>query len=353
MTTTPPLPPFSIYTTGIDYSIIPLEPPEPPDEFDPDPTPIGPRWKSVIFNDLPNAIVLNGYRIGSRFYTQSCVPLTGPGGQPITDPDTGEQQFRCTKNYPSWEILEQTLVKTSPSRQVFGTDEGTELFTADPGVYGDDDLTDADYGEYAYAGITDGTTYEYARVFDKSDISYWPRASTPNQPLIENPSTMPSGDDQYLIDTLTSFVPDSRETILITYELTTTYKATPFFGGFPVGEEITATDTLTITQEVNQNTDDVGDKIQAYLKRSYYTDGKYHIQLHDGEAPDLYDKGGELIRPQDYKVPEYQETSEGYLKLINSVTPVTPDDILKETLNTSVEELNKLINMIDDYEFPE
>jgi hypothetical protein len=343
--TTTPLPPFAIYRTGIEYDISPLQPPEPPDPFDPDPdpTPISTSWKSVTFNDLPDSIVLNNFRVGARYYVEVCIPSTNTDGTPIFDTD-GEQIYNCTKSYPDWEVVEQTLVKTSPSRQVFSTNEGTELFATEPRVYSD---------EYTSAGITDGTEYEYARVFDEADISYIPRASTPNQRVIENPTTMPSGDEKYLIDTLTSFVPDPREKVTITYVLTTTYKHNELINGIPSNNLITSTDTRTISQVVQQDTDNVGDKIQAYLKRSYYTDGKYHIQLHDAEAPNLYDEGGELIRPQDYKVPEYQETSEGYQKLLNSVTPVTPDDILKETLNTSVEELNKLINMIDDYEFPE
>ena len=66
------------------------------------------------------------------------------------------------------------------------------------------------------------------------------------------------------------------------------------------------------------------------------------------EEQDLYDSGGELVRPEAYKVPIYSGK-----KLINSVTPVTPDDILGEVLGTGSQELLDLVNMIDDYEFPE
>lgn len=321
-----PVPPITTYDSGIEYNITPgsgvVDNPD-----------ASGNWASVTFDDLPNSIVLNNFRVGARFYDETCDPSIDVDGTPILDPETGEQVYQCTRTYPAWEVIEQTLVKVSPDRQVFGSNQGTELFATDPGVYS---------GEYTSAGITDGTRYEYTRVFDQADISYWPRASTPDQKIIENPTTIPSGDEKYLIDTLTSFVPDPRESVTITYALTTTYKTSSF----------TATDTLTITQTVTQNTDDVGEKIQAYLKRSYYTDGKYHIQLHDADQPDLYNEGGELIRPQDYKVPEYQFKN-GYQNLINSVSPVTPDDILKEVLNTSVADLEKLINMIDDYEFPE
>ena len=337
MTTTPPVPPQPIITSGIEYNITPgsgvVDSPD-----------ASGSWASVTFNDLPNSIVLNNFRVGARYYVEECDPSTNIDGTPVLDPDTGEQVYVCTRSYPNWEVVEQTLVKTSPSRQVFSTNEGTELFATEPRVYS---------GEYTSAGITDGTEYEYTRVFDQSDISYWPRAATINQPIIENPTTMPSGDDKYLIDTLTSFVPDPRESVTITYVLTTTYKYNPFIGGIPSNDQITTTDTLTITQSVQQNTDDVGEKIQAYLERSYYTDGKYHIQLHDMDEPDLYDAGGELIRPDRFKVPIYQETHEGYQNLINTVTPVTIEDILKETLDTTVEELEDLINIMDTYEYPD
>lgn len=330
MTTTPPVPPLPIITTGIEYNITPGSGivDSPPDDSG--------SWASVTFNDLPNSIVLNGFRVGARPFTETCNPQMNIDGTPVLDLE-GEQIYVCTRSYSSWEILEQTLVKTSPSRQVFGSDLGTELFATEPRVYA--------AGEYTSAGITDGTEYEYTRVFDQADISYWPRASTDNQPIIENPTTLPSGDDEYLIDTLTSFVPDPRESVTITYVLTTRYRKND------MSPELT--DTLTITQNVLQNIEDVGDKIQAYLKRSYFTDGKYHMQLHDPEAQDLYDSGGELIRPENFKVPVYQETHEGYQYLVNTVMPVTIEDILRDTLDTSMEELENIINIMDTYEYPD
>jgi hypothetical protein len=309
MTGTPT--PQPIITTGIEHNVVPGG------QVD-----FVYNWADVIFDDLPKNIVLNGFKVYSRYYIETCTP-TGN-----TDPNTGQPEYACIRSYPDWTVTEQTLVKLDPDRKVFTTDEGDELYAAEPGVYG---VTEA--------GIKDGTKYGYVNVFDQADISYWPRASTPNQELITNPTDFPDDDEEYLIDTLTSFVPDPRSEVVITYQLTTTYE-----GGV---------DILNIYHKVTQNTDDVGDKIKAYLDRSYYTDGKYHIQLHDGEAPDLYDAGGKLIRPEDYKVPIYQEGFGGVQNLVNSVTPVTPDDILKETLNTSVEELEELIHMIDKYEFPE
>ena len=66
------------------------------------------------------------------------------------------------------------------------------------------------------------------------------------------------------------------------------------------------------------------------------------------EEQDLYDSGGELVRPEAYKVPVYNGK-----KLVNSVTPVTSDDILNEVFGTGSQELMNLVNMIDDYKFPE
>jgi hypothetical protein len=66
------------------------------------------------------------------------------------------------------------------------------------------------------------------------------------------------------------------------------------------------------------------------------------------EEQDLYDSGGELVRPEAYKVPVYTGK-----QLVNSVTPVTTDEILGSVLGTSTEELLDLVNMIDGYKFPE
>ena len=307
-----PIPPTPIVTTGFEYNIVPGSIAEPP----------AGAWASVEFSNLPDAIVLNGFRVSSRYYVESCVP-----GPPDTDGNSTEV---CTRTYPGWELISQTLVKTSPSRQVFDTDNGFELFTSTPGTY---------IGFSDEAGIIDGTSYVYVRVFDQADISYIPRASTINQPVITQPTTMPSGSEKYLIDTVTSFVPDERESVTIEYTLTTTWSD---------GISPDQIDVITISHTVTQDTGDAGSKLKAYLERSYYGDGKYHIQLHNIEEPDLYDSGGELVRPEAYKVPVYNGTT-----LVNSVTPVSPDDILNSVLGTGAQELQDLVNMIDDYQFPE
>ena len=314
-----PIPPTPIVTTGFEYNIVPGSIAESPSG----------AWSSVEFSNLPDAIVLNGFRVSPRYYVERCVPSSLPGGGPSLDPD-GNQIYVCTKTYPEWQLISQTLVKSSPSRQVFDTDNGFELFTSTPGTY---------IGFSDEAGIIDGTSYVYVRVFDQADISYIPRASTINQPVITQPTTMPSGPEKYLIDTVTSFVPDERESVDIAYTLTTTWSN----GGSPE-----ATDVITILHTVTQDTGDAGSKLKAFLERSYYGDGKYHIQLHNMEEPDLYDSGGELVRPEAYKVPVYNGTT-----LMNSVTPVSSDDILNGVLGTSAQELQDLVNMIDDYKFPE
>lgn len=314
-----PIPPTPIVTSGFEYNIVPGSIAESPSG----------SWASVEFSNLPDAIELNGYRISSRYYVERCVPSSLPGGGPSLDPD-GNQIYVCTKTFPEWELISQTLVKTSPSRQVFDTNTGHELFTSTPGTY---------IGWSDEAGIIDGTSYVYVRVFDQADISYIPRASTINQPVITQPTTMPSGPEKYLIDTITSFVPDERESVTIQYTLTTIW-------GDGLGSE--TSEVMTISHEVTQDTGDAGSKLKAYLERSYYGDGKYHIQLHDMEEQDLYDSGGELVRPEAYKVPVYNGK-----KLVNSVTPVTSDDILNEVFGTGSQELMNLVNMIDDYKFPE
>lgn len=310
MTGTPP--PSPIVTSGFEYNIVPGSIAESPSG----------SWAGETFSDIPSAIVLNGYRVSSRYYIETCTPTT-------VDPNTGEQLYQCVKSFPAWELISQTLVKSSPSRQVFDTDTGNELFTSTPGTY---------VGWSDEGGITDGTKYEYVRVFDQSDISYIPRASTINQPVINKPTTMPSGNEKYLIDTITSFVPDSRESVVITYLLTTVWS----LGG------VEMTESMSITHTLSQSLGDVAGKLKSYLERSYYSYGLYHIQLHEMEEEDLYDDGGNLVRPEAYKVPVYNNK-----KLLNSVTPVTTDEILGEVLGTDTESIENLIHMIDDYEFPE
>ena len=302
-----PTPPIPIITTGLEHYLLPSG------TVSEDET-TG-AWQSVTFDDLPQPIILNGFRVQSRYYVETCI--TAPGAN-------GEDVETCTRSYPAWNLISQTLVKSSPSRQVFDTDEGTELFTAPPGVYG-----------YSTAGITDGTKYEYYRVFDRADISYIARASTINQPVIKQPKTLPTDEENgYIMDALTSFLPDPRESVTITYTLTTNY------GG--------GTNVFTINHIVLQDIDDIADKIEGYLSKSYFSDGKYHAQLHELEEEDMYDEGGKLIKPEIYKVPEYDENN----KLINTVSDVTSEDILKTQGESTSKDLSDLVSMIDNYEYP-
>lgn len=299
-----PTPPIVTYTSGIEHSVTPGSA-----------TDESGAWGSVIFDNLPEPITLNGFTVSSRYYVETCT----------TAPDaSGNDVETCTRAYPPWTLVSQTLVKSSPSRQVFDTDDGTELFTAVPGPYGS-----------TLAGITNGTKYEYYRVFDRSDISYVARASTINQPVIEQPKTLPTDEENgYIMDTLTSFLPDDREVVTISYTLTTNYG--------------TGVDVYTITHDVLQDVSDVASKIKGYLSKSYFSDGKYHSQLHELEEVDMYDEGGHLIRPDIYKIPEYDENT----KLINTVSDVTPEDVIATQIKSNPKDLSDLVGMIDDYEYP-
>ena len=177
--------------------------------------------------------------------------------------------------------------------------------------------------------------YEYYRVFDRADISYVPRASTIKQPVIKQPRTLPTEEENgYIMDALTSFLPDPRESVTITYTLTTNY------GG--------GVDVFTINHVVLQDISNIAEKIEGYLSKSYFSDGKYHAQLHELEEENMYDEGGKLIKPEIYKVPEYDEEN----KLINTVSDVTPEDILATQGESTSKDLSGLVDMIDDYEYP-
>jgi hypothetical protein len=287
--------------------------PEPEERFDPTfgEEPSGPSWNSVRLDIEEGAVELNGYRYAMSYWK---LEEDLEGGNP-------------TKVPWGWKLVSQTIVKKSPSRQVFTTDLGTELFPIEPQtitvpLVGGSSLS-------TQGGITDGTKYDYLRVFNQAELSWLPRCSTINTEFVED-TYLPSLDvdpdlpePKYPMDALSAFVPDDREEVTITYEITTTYKAaTPLASSNDYGP--TQTHTFTITQKCTQEINNLKDKIKAALNRCYFTHGFTHIQLYDNEAPANYDSEGnqigEVIEPI-YKLDEERTEMVGYdvYQLVNSV----------------------------------
>tara|TARA_Y100000768_G_C23943199_1_gene666212 strand:+ start:363 stop:1025 length:663 start_codon:yes stop_codon:yes gene_type:complete len=188
---------------------------------------------------------LNGFTIGMRPYTETLDPTTN---LPV-------------RTYPPFTVSEQTLVVSSPTPPLFTTDTGSELFTSTTVV-----------GGYATAGITDGTSYSYVKVFDQTDFKYIEKDYVP-------PPCPPPVDDSisgdlplepydpsagiYPYSTLTTYIPDTRDVVTVTYTLTTKYS-------IGAGD---LTDVTAVTQDVTQTINDWSDECRYYLKRgSYYNE---------------------------------------------------------------------------------
>ena len=196
---------------------------------------------------------LNGFTVGVRPYEET-----------LDDPPT--------RTYPDYWIKSQTLVVTSPTPPLFTTNTGSELFTAS--------VTPENIpvtGLYSFAGITDGTSYSYPKVFDQTDFKYIEKDYVP-------PTAPPAVDGSvsgnfplepydpsagiYPYSTLTTYIPDTRDVVTVTYTLTTKYSLSYN------GSEIT--EVATITQDVLQTINDWTDECRFYLERGSYYNGVYN-----------------------------------------------------------------------------
>ena len=283
--------------------------------------PTGPVWNSVQLDIDEGIVELNGYTYRMRYWV---LEEDMQGGAP-------------TKNFLGWKVVSQTVEKLSPSRQVFTTDNGDELFPMVP----EEVLAGASSGT---GGILSDTQYDYLRVFDQAEISYLPRCATINTQFVEN-SYLPSMDvdpdlpePKYPMDALSAFVPDDRDSVTITYQVTTVYqpKLTLLANDYGPQQTFTFNITQTCTQEINN----LKDKVKAALNKCYFTNKLRHIQLYDNDAPANYDSDGnqigEVIEPI-YEVDVETSNAVGrtIYQLVNSVWS-GKDDTDEDTIRKEV-----------------
>lgn len=218
-----------------------------------------------FWNDTPIGVnppvPLIGFRIGVRPYTEIVTP----------DPIDPLLPPTVTRDYPNYWIKSQTLTVIDPTPPVYTTDIGTEIFTTP--VTPEDSVVP---GTYSTAGITDGTAYEYVKVFDQTDFRYIEREYIPpkNPPVID-PSISDNfplepydpSNNIYPYSTITTYIPDTRDVVTVTYTLTTKY-ALSYNGSV-------TTEVATITQDVLQSINDWTDECRFYLQRGSYYNGVY------------------------------------------------------------------------------
>ena len=196
-------------------------------------------WEEVVVG-INGVDPLSGFRFSSRAYVE-----TPPG----------------PRVYVPWTLIEQTVTPSLP-------DMGTELFTAPPGDYSS--------AVPAEGGIVDGTGYTYTRVFTKADFWYLPAFSGGYRDGFTGEIEAEDGNfpdepydpdnNIYPLDAVTRFHPDDRESVVVSYEVTTRYIMT--------GVELT--DTMTIYQEVRQPNNNWGALLRSLIRKTYFANKIYH-----------------------------------------------------------------------------
>ena len=122
---------------------------------------------------------------------------------------------------------------------------------------------------------------------------------------------------KYPMDALSAYLPDMRESIDLTYTITTTYEADmwggdPFLGIAPVPPQA-GTESATINHTCTQDvTDNFGPKLKAALNNCYFTNKYYHVSLYRTLEEPVYDDKGNPVRQ--VREPEYMDKT-----LVNTV----------------------------------
>jgi len=253
-------------------------------------------FTSVGFGSDPQPIPLSDFNIGVRYYNKETITPYVPNPQIPGDegPDT------VARVYGDFIIESQTFEmigasSPEPIRDLFDIQPNSDnLYVVPPGRYPG---TRTENGvitapPYQNAGIINGSKYIYASCFNDADINYIPRLTPGQQGAIDQSyKTSPFNESEgiFPINTLTAYKPDERESITVTYRLTTNWH--------PVGEPA-QTAVIEITQVVTQVVEtDYSDKIEEALRLSYYTNGEFNIDLWPVDEPPLYESDGDPIDP--------------------------------------------------------
>lgn len=244
-------------------------------------------WEDLKYIDIEDTIAGEGVQlVGYRVYCR-CYQIQ------ITETPDGE--IIRTKVQVPYTITDSTLVIVDPESPLFINQidppatppEETTLFGFTPGDY----LA----GVWAEGGIRDLSTYDYYRVFDEAQVSWLPRASSieqqyispkkqglhyPYEPALDENRPRP----KYTMDTISSWLPDERELVKVTFGLTTNATSV----GYTLSEQV------AITQTVFQDMGNMVGKLKKVLNRCYFTHGLYHNGLYFNESSRNYNVQGRV-----------------------------------------------------------
>jgi hypothetical protein len=237
-------------------------------------------WNDVSIS-LGTSTTLNNYTFTTKYYSS-----------------TSDINSTTYYMYVAYNLVSQTISITSVEGAPTDRDPGNvTFFTAAPGNYTFTtnvlDPTEGGTGTVATSGITDGSDYQYIKVFNLGDFSYIPRLSPANDAAIDTTGGFPTSNNDpdnniYPMNTVTEFAPDTRQRVTITFTVTTVYN---------LGAD-NITDTQTITQDCTQNLNDVATILNNYLTNSYYGQGYYGLDQWPVEEPSLYNTDGTARLPE-------------------------------------------------------
>ena len=255
-------------------------------------------WQTIQM-EFPDPTAVQGYNVRVRYFIATVDDITPPPPNPFND---SGPVYQLTVSYPAWNLISQDMQRNE-ERFYFENETGGNLFAAAPGPFGD-----------AHAGISDrietiapppanpseddplimvDNRYSYCRIFDQAQVEYYPRLSPDGQgilnakfaPLPGEPYLPNNNPPLYPIDAVTSFIPDEREIVNVTYKLTTTYEV----GGLESSESV------IITHPVSQKEMSISDKLRGTMEKSYYGNGYIHQGLYPPNTPRVYNDVGRLI----------------------------------------------------------
>ena len=263
--------------TGLEYTLVPDGTPTGaeiggPNSAYPYPGSQTPySWTGVTIG-YDSSSALNNYLIQTRYKVVTFVPAVpanagDPDAVPPVPANAGSDAS-YTFTYPSFHIVSQVLTCTSHSVATpgnpFETELGDEYTSTSNAIYG-----------VGSTQITNGMKYDYAKVFDQSEIAYVaplaPYNATPTeQKRVPTTPYDPDADPPtYPTNTVTSFAPDPRQSVTVTYSLTTVWNFN-LNSGAANYNDADFTETISLDQVVTQDLSNLVTIIKRMISRSYY-----------------------------------------------------------------------------------
>ena len=165
---------------------------------------------STIEMEFPDPTVVHDYNVSVRYYVTTVIQPPAP-----IDPDTGDAgelpPMTMSVTYPPWNLIAQEMQRAE-EKFYFENESGTNLFAAEPGVYGNavagiSNTTEGlplppanpDVNDPNFVPLIVDNKYSYCRIFNQAELDWIPRCSPDQQPAISG-KVAPFPSEPYLPD---------------------------------------------------------------------------------------------------------------------------------------------------------